>query len=514
MHVGWKLRQLARWYPDSPAIIDEAGPWTYRAFLSRISRFGHVMAGLGLTRGDRIGLIIPDIREYLEADYGTMAAGFVRVPLDPRLTRAETLALLRHAGVRALVIHASFADKAEGLTGDVESLRHVVSIGGTLCGAHEYESLLQRASDAPLAEGDASELAALNFSGGTTGAPKATMLLHRTLMTVAQNTAHAFDVGPESTFLNVRPLWPIAQVILMSYLMGGATVTLGGRFEADSLSELIQRTGARRTSLVPTHLVRWMEQLRPADKRLAGLETIHIGGSRIPPDLFERALETIGPKIGVLYGMTEAPISTYLKPAELDCEPERRRVLIESVGRELFGYQVKIDAKQTGPTIDNDREGEVLIRGGNVMAGYWKNEEATRATLDGDSLRTGDLGRFDEAGNLYIVGRLKDVIRSGSSTILPKEVEDAISSHPAVREVAVLGLADVEWGEAVTAFVVLRPGTSASESEIIEHCRGRLASYKKPRSVRFLDGLPRSHYGKVLQAQLIGQCGAGDVVSG
>jgi acyl-CoA synthetase (AMP-forming)/AMP-acid ligase II len=285
-------------------------------------------------------------------------------------------------------------------------------------------------------------------------------------------------------------------------------VTLGGRFEADRLSSLIQRTGATRTSLVPTHLVRLMEELRPGDERLARLEAIHIGGSRIPSGLFERTLETIGPKIGVLYGMTEAPISSYLRPEELACEPERRRGLIESVGRELFGYQVKINTPGTGPTTESGEEGEVLIRGGNVMAGYWRNEEATRAALDGDTLRTGDLGRFDAAGNLYIVGRLKDVIRSGSSTILPKEVEDAISSHPAVGEVAVIGLNDAEWGEAVTAFVVLLPGMSASETEIIEHCRERLASYKKPRSVRFIESLPRSHYGKVLQAQLMNQSGS------
>jgi acyl-CoA synthetase (AMP-forming)/AMP-acid ligase II len=198
-----------------------------------------------------------------------------------------------------------------------------------------------------------------------------------------------------------------------------------------------------------------------------------------------------------------------LRPEELDCDLKRRGALIESVGHELFGYQVRIDVPGVGRSAESSQEGEVLIRGGNVMAGYWKSEEATRAVLSGNTLRTGDLGRFDEAGNLYIIGRLKDVIRSGSSTILPKEVEDVSASHPAVREVSVLGLANDEWGEAVTAFVVLQRGMSASETEIIEYCRDRLASYKKPRSVRFMESLPRSHYGKVLQAQLIAQSVSG-----
>jgi long-chain acyl-CoA synthetase len=147
--------------------------------------------------------------------------------------------------------------------------------------------------------------------------------------------------------------------------------------------------------------------------------------------------------------------------------------------------------------------GEVLIRGGNVTAGYWKQEAASQALLRDGWLHTGDIGELDDAGNLYIVGRLNDIIRSGSSTIMPKEVEDAIVLHPAVREVAVIGLPDIEWGEAVTAFVVLKPGMQASEHDLVEHCRKHLAAYKKPRSVRFVADLPRSHYGKVIRSQLL-----------
>jgi len=502
MHIGWKLRQLARWYPDRPAIIDEAGPWTYAVFLARLNRYGHAMAGIGLQRGDRIALMLPDIREYLEVDYGTMSAGFVRVPLDPRLTRAEIVSLLRHAEVRAIVAHADLGEKLAGLSDDVESLRYVLSVGGSLPGAVEYERLLESASDADLADGDDNDLATLNFSGGTTGAPKATMLLHRNLMTVAQNTVHGFGITPATTFLNVRPLWPIAQVILMSYVMAGATVVLGGRFQADTFADLIRRTNAKRTSLVPTQLVRLVEHLRPRDPDLDGLQAIHVGGSRIPEAVFERALYNLGPKVGVLYGLTEAPICCYLRPEDLDCDDILRKQRMASVGRELFGYEITLSAGDSA-TREVDQEGEVLVRGSNVMAGYWNNAHATNAALSAGVLHTGDLGRFDEHGNLHIVGRLKDVIRSGSSSIVPKEVEDVISSHAAVREVAVLGVPDPEWGEAVTAFVVLRPGTSASESEIIEHCRSQLASYKKPKMVRFIDSLPRSHYGKVLQKQLL-----------
>jgi acyl-CoA synthetase (AMP-forming)/AMP-acid ligase II len=308
---------------------------------------------------------------------------------------------------------------------------------------------------------------------------------------VAVNTIQGFDIASDTVFLNMRPLWPIAQVILMSHLFAGATVALGGRFDADRLAATIDRSGATRTSLVPTQLVRWIEHLKPAD-RMPKLETIYVGGSRIPSTVFERALDLIGPRIGVLYGMTEAPICCYLPPQELAGGNRARR--LESVGRPLPAYQIRLGEAD-----------EVLVQGGNVMAGYWQNEEATREALRDGWLHTGDIGAFDGDGRLSIVGRLKEVIRSGSSSIMPKEVEDVIASHPAVGEVAVLGLPDTEWGEAVTAFVVLKPGMTATEHDLVEHCRAHLASYKKPRAVRFVASLPRSHYGKVIRAELLAQ---------
>ena len=175
------------------------------------------------------------------------------------------------------------------------------------------------------------------------------------------------------------------------------------------------------------------------------------------------------------------------------------------MGRVLGDYEVRLLDGEDMPSAASGRSGEVLIRGDNVMAGYWQDEAATAASLRDGWLHTGDVGEFDQGGNLHIVGRLKDVIRSGSTSIIPKEVEDVIVQHPAVAEVAVIGLPDVKWGEAVTAFVVTKPGMSVAESDLVEHCRARLAGYKKPRSIRFVASLPRSHYGKVLRARLIAQ---------
>jgi acyl-CoA synthetase (AMP-forming)/AMP-acid ligase II len=495
VHIGAKLAQLALAHPDRTAIVDDAGSWSFRRFHQRLTRFGNAMHGLGLVKGDRIALLLPDCREYLEADYGSMAAGFVRVPMDPRLTRRELVALLQRAGVRALVTHPAFAETTHKLDHDVETLQSMIYVGKGP--GLDYETLLEKSSELPRPDGNCDDLATLNFSGGTTGAPKAVMLRHRNLMAVAANTIQGFDIASETVFLNVRPLWPIAQVILMSHLFAGATVVLGGRFDAERLAAMIDNSGATRASLVPTQLVRWIEHLQPQD-RMPMLEAIYVGGSRIPSAAFERALDLVGPRIGVLYGMTEAPVCCYLRPRELAGSDRAR--LIESVGHPFPAYLVRIDGAD-----DENTSGEVLVQGDNVMAGYWQNEEATRDALRDGWLHTGDIGTFDRDGRLTIVGRLKEVIRSGSSSIMPKEVEDVIASHPAVGEVAVLGLPDPEWGEAVTAFVVLKPGMSSSERELVEHCREHLASYKKPRAVHFVASLPRSHYGKVLRAELLAQ---------
>lgn len=501
MHLGLLFRRARAWHGDRVALVDEAGPWTFEAFSARVAQFGQAMAGLGLVRGDRIALLMPDIREYLEADYGAMVAGFVRVPMDPKASRADLLAQLRHAGARAVVADAGLAAVAEDLRADVAALDHVVAVRGALAGAHDYETLLSQASDRFVPAGADTELASLNFSGGTTGRPKAIMLRHSNLFAVVQHLIAGFDIRPESVFLNVRPLWPVAQVVSLAYLLGGARIVLGGGFDPERFPFQMARSGATRTSLVPTQLRRALEHLAPDDVALNALEAVHVGGSRIPTPVFEQALEVMGPRIGVLYGLTEAPVTCYLKPERLDCRRAMRAVIRDCVGKPLFGYEVAL----AGTDVDapGDATGEVLIRGPNVMAGYWNDRAATAAALKDGWLHTGDIGQFTDKGDLAIVGRIKDVIRTGSVSVVTKEVEDAIALHPAIRDVAVIGVPDLEWGEAVTAFVVLKDGGEASAEDILAFCRANLSGAKRPKSVHLRGELPRSHYGKILRQDLL-----------
>ncbi|MYZ48310.1 class I adenylate-forming enzyme family protein [Propylenella binzhouense] len=499
MHVGYHLNALARRWPDRPAIVEGGRSCTYAAFATRLNRLGNALFGLGLARGDRVALLVPDCREYLEADYGIMSAGLVRVPLDPRLSRQELASQMADAGVRALITHAAFAGKVEELGPDRPD--PVIAIGGSVPGALRYEDLLARASTAQPPLGAPDDLATLNYSGGTTGAPKATMLAHRSLMSAAQNVIMGFGIGPDDVFLNVRPLWPIAQILAMSHILAGSPVVLGGRFDPERLPALVRETGATRSSLVPTLLVRLLEHHPDGHPDLGALDAIYVGGSRIPAPVFEHAVDALGPRIGVLYGLTEAPVSCYLRPDDLR-DPDRVPYRVRSAGRPLFGYDLAIrDAG--GAILPAGSSGEITLRGPNMMLGYWNRPAETAAALRDGWLHTGDIGELDEEGFLFVVGRLKEIIRTGSSSVRPDEVEGVLLGHPAIAEAAVVGLPDREWGEIVTAFIVLRDGAAADSEALAAFCRDRLTGFKRPRRFEFVGSLPRSHYGKVLKKQLL-----------
>jgi acyl-CoA synthetase (AMP-forming)/AMP-acid ligase II len=294
--------------------------------------------------------------------------------------------------------------------------------------------------------------------------------------------------------LNMRPLWPIAAVIVAAHLAAGGTVVLGGSFEPARFVAELRRWGAGSSSLVPTHLVRLLRDANPGElAALGALRAIDVGGAAIAPETFAAAVDALGPKIGVLYGLTEAPWSCYQPPGDLigadgKVQPARMR----TVGRAVPGCDVMIA----------EGSNEVLLRGAHVMRGYWKRPRLTDEVLQDGWFRTGDEGRLDEAGVLSITGRIKEVIRSGGKSVQPGEVERALCAHPGVAEAAVVGLPDAEWGEIVAAAVVAAPGAALTPKALMEHCQAQLSAHKRPKVIRLVEALPRSHYGKVQRAKL------------
>ncbi|TVX94801.1 class I adenylate-forming enzyme family protein [Cohnella terricola] len=502
LNLSYYFNRFARQAPNKPALVDQDGvTWTRSQFVSRINRVGNALIGLGLNLGDRVALLHDDSRQYLEADYGVMAGGLVRVPLDPRLSREQIVSQLKDAGASAIIVSKKHL---EMITAVCQELGHiiVVSTDGKSGEALDYEEILKLASPIWSNPIKHDTLASLNYTGGTTGQPKAVMLNHSNLCQIISNALIGRPVVSSDVFLNVRPLWPIAAINNLFHLFGGALVVLGGKFEAEQLGKLVSKHRATATSLVPTQLVRLLDG-GIVQAELATLHTIDIGAGAVQPDVFRSYLELLGPKIGVLYGLTEASWTCYLSPKEFTLDKERSERLIRSAGREMLGYRVTIQ-NEDGQELPPHSDGEIVIQGSNLMQGYWNQPDLTNAVLYNGEFHTGDLGHLDEEGYLYVVGRKKEVIRSGGSSILPQEVEHVLVKHPAIVEAAVLGVADREWGESVKAFIVLRPGHSVTYQEISDHCREHLASYMKPKWIEVVESLPRSHYGKVLKHLLVG----------
>jgi len=253
--------------------------------------------------------------------------------------------------------------------------------------------------------------------------------------------------------------------------------------------------------MVPTHLVRVLRDCPPSQLRaLTALRSIDIGAASVPPETFEQAIDAFGPKIGVLYGLTEASWSCYQPPALLEAAPHIRKRLMRSVGHPVFGCDIMI-AGDAGP-VPHGQPGEILIRGAHVMKGYWKRPDLTAEVLRNDWFATGDLGIMNNDGIVAVVGRIKETIRTGGKTVQPNEVEAALCRYPGVAEASVVGIPDKEWGELVAAVVVLKPGAGVSEADLKDHCAASLSSHKRPKFIRIVTELPKSHYGKIQRGKV------------
>lgn len=497
MTVARLLVRSAQLWAGRPALIDPAQrrSITFAELAAAAFAFGRGLRRRGLDAGDRVAILGDGGADYLMADYGIMAAGLVRVPLDPSLSPEELSNQILDAEARLVLFDAGRADRAALLAGQLANA------------GVDFLALEGNVFDHPRVDDSTDEdvalnaLASLNYTGGTSGEPKAVMLGHDNLRAIVQNIVMARAMGPGDVMVNMRPLWPIAAIIVLAHLAAGGTVLLGGKFEAGRMVSLLAEYRAAATSMVPTHLVRVMRECPPsALQALEALRSIDIGAAAVPTETFEQALDAFGPKIGVLYGLTEASWSCYQPPGALDAAPEIRRARMKSVGRPVFGCDVMI-AGDDGPAAGG-QPGEILLRGAHVMKGYWKRPDLTAQVLKDGWFSTGDLGCLSKDGTLSVTGRIKEVIRSGGKSVQPGEVEAVLCRHPGIAEASVVGLADAEWGEVVTAVVVAAPGADVSERALKEHCAALLSAHKRPKHIQFVDDLPKSHYGKVQRGKV------------
>ena len=494
MSVTELLRSAARQDPAAIAIEGDGRRATFAELSAASDRVANALIAAGVERGDRVGFVDRNSTEYWELYLGALKAGAVLVPLNFRLGADELEWSLADAGAKLVVAGAPFAAALSG------ERRRVVVIAD---GPGGYDEWLAGAADGdPGRDAEGDELVQLIYSSGTTGRPKGVRVSARQQEWSVTAFGACFDVDSNSRSLVPVPYYHVAGG-------GWALITLsrGGRIiqsrepDARSMLDQLVRYRATHTAMVPAvmQILTTSPEARSAD--FSALRQLVYGGSPISEPLLRASVKTFGSQLFQSYGLSETMgVTTLLGPDQHDVASDLSR--LRSAGRAVPGVEVEVRDPATGRRVDVDEVGEVVVRGGSVTSGYWQREQATaEAFTDDGFFRTGDMGSLDEAGYLFIRDRIKDMIVTGGENVYPAEVESVLAGHSAVLESAVVGVPSDAWGERPLAFVV-PSGAQPDPAELLSWCRERLAHFKCPTEIRFVDALPRNPSGKVLKREL------------
>ena len=507
MHVGHLLTRAAWRWPQRPAWLEGDVVVTFSEAEARVNRLAGALLALGARPGDRIGMLIPNCSQGLETILAPMKAGMGVVPMNIRLHPGEHEYMLNDSGARILVYHQDFRTHLAAIRGNLKSVERFIAVGSGEKGDLDFEDIQAgRPATPPEVRIQPDDLAWLFYTSGTTGRPKGAMLTHRNLLAMVQ--IFLLDLNPAretDVLLHAAAITHGSGISIFHHIARGAASAFPATrsFEPRKIFEAIQRYRVTTMFLAPTMIHMLTTSGAHRDYDLASLHTVFYGGGPMYVEQQQAAVRMFGPIFCQLFGQGEAPMlcTTLPKAEHLAADDPVKQRRLASAGRETTAVRVRV-VDDEDRDVPSGAPGEIVVRGDLVMKGYWGKPEATAETLRNGWLHTGDVGHLDADGYLYITDRKKDMIISGGANIYPREVEEIICTHPAVHEVAVVGVPDEKWGESVRAVVVLRPGARATEAEIIEHCRQHLASYKKPASVDFLPELPKNAYGKILKREL------------
>jgi fatty-acyl-CoA synthase len=506
------LRYAEQQYPDSTAVVCGADRFTYRQFARRAARLAGALRQLGIRPGDRVAFLSTNCHRLLEAYYGVLEAGAILLPLNIRLAAGELAYVLNDSGAKTLFLQGQFLALVDSLRSDLSSVEsfHLLDASpeaGWLS-AGNYESLLSQFPPfrADITAFDENGVAELFYTSGTSAYPKGVMLTHRNIYLHALEASLALHTDVGAVELHTIPLfhangWGVAHFLT---LLGGKHVMLP-RFDPPEVFRLIQQERAQLCSLVPTMATALVNCPERVKYDLRSLKRVTIGGAASSPTLVREVEEKLGCTCFSGYGLTEtSPVLTIspMKPG-LNWTGDDRFVRQASTGYAVPGVEIRVvDAKGNDVPRDGQSVGEIISRGDGIMLGYWGRPEDSAAALRGGWFHTGDMATWNDQGYVLIVDRIKDIIVTGGENVSSLEVEKALNAHPAVLELAVIPVRDSRWGEVPKALVVLKPGAKASEDELVEFCRSRLSHYKCPRSIEFLDALPKTGTGKILKREL------------
>jgi len=506
------LRYAEQQFPHRTAVVCGKERFTYAQFAERAGRLAGALRKAGVRAGDRVAFLSMNCHRLLEAYYGVVEAGAVLLPLNIRLAARELAYILNDSGASVLFLQSCFLGLCESFRSKLSTVKAFFSLDAGAqadwLSAQNYEALLSGAPAhrADIMQVDENSLAELFYTSGTSAEPKGVMLTHRNIYLHALNAGLAMHTDNESVELHTIPLfhangWGVAHFLT---LLGGKHVMMQ-KFDPPEVFRLIEAERVNYCSLVPamaTALVNCPERQK---YDLSSLKRISLGGAASSPTLVREVEERLGCTCFSGYGLTEtAPVLTIspMKPG-LSWEGDQRFAGQAMTGYPIPGVELRVvDENDQDVARDGLSVGEIVARSDGVLEGYWQQPAATAEALRGGWFHTGDMATWNEEGYILIVDRKKDIIVSGGENISSLEVEKILLSHPAVLEVAIIPVPDQVWGEVPEALVVLKPGMQAGASELIEHCRARLAHYKCPRSIEYLESLPRTGTGKVLKRDL------------
>jgi long-chain acyl-CoA synthetase len=498
MDLSLTLQTIARVHPDHPAISWEGGALTYGAFEAQVQAIaGALVKRHGLAPGARVALAMENCPEYFPLLYGIWRAGLSAVPMNNKLHPKEMAWILADSQAKLCIASPKLAD---GLSAaDLAGLAPVIATGSA-----DHRALLA-GEPAQACPTEINAEAWLFYTSGTTGRPKGAMLSHRNLLFACQCYYADIDyIDTRDTILHAAPLTHGSGLYGLAHIArGGNNVILEGSFEPEQVFDALATMQSVSMFAAPTMVSRLINDRLAGTTDTRGLKTIIYGGAPMYVADLKRALELLGPKLYNLYGQGESPMTiTGLDQAmHADSAHPKWEERLASAGVARTGVAVKI-VGEDGREMPDGEIGEIVTRSDCVMLGYWNNPDANARTIRDGWLWTGDLGAMDAGGFVTLKDRSKDMIISGGSNIYPREIEDVLLRHPAVREVAVVGRPHADWGEEVIAFVVAHQGARIDAPVLDQLCLDNIARFKRPKSYRFVDALPKNNYGKILKTDL------------
>jgi len=490
-------------WPDNTAVVYEGKRYTYKQLNERINRFANYLIKSRYRKGDGLAVMADNCSTYLEVYFGAAKIGVRVTPINVRLGDDEIVFIVNDSETTLFVVGEGYEEKARQLKSRFNNIRKWVTLDNAIPGFEDYETLLEKSSAAEpnpdqynVQEND---LAILMYTGGTTGLPKGVMLSHRSAMLAGITAALGTGCSEDDSTCFVLPIFHVSWWPILMILLVGGKVCINRKPDLEKIFIVIEEEKCTHLNLVPT-IYGWMVDWPNIEKYdLSSLRLLSYAGSPFPVEVLKKCIKKFGNKFSQGYGATEtagAGISG-LSWRDHHIDGPKSKYLA-SAGKPMQNSRVKI-VDENEKTMGPGEYGEICAKGEHIMLGYWKNPKLTAKVLKDGWYHTGDMGYVDEEGFIFMTDRKADMIISGGENVYPKEVEDIIYGHPAVKECTVVSAPDAKWGEVVQAVVVLQPGQQATEEEIIEHCKKSLAGYKCPKAVAFWADIPKTIIGKIIK---------------